>query len=145
MSKPMTVAEAGVDDPLRKFLSGRRRSDRRACMIPVVLWSGRRRFLGAVVDLSMHGALVCVDDSALRSVVGKKGGGSYLEVVERYFGEGFQVGFPGHRTTVKASVVRLIVAMGEMGAMRIGCQFPTPLSPDEVGVLATGHPHPSRA
>ena len=139
MSHP--PAEAPLNDPLRRFLSGRRRSERQLCIIPVILWSGRRRFLGTVVDLSIHGALVHVDDSALRGALGKRRAGSYLDVVERHFGEGFQISFPGHENAVTAHVVRLIVSMGETGAVRIGSQFATALSPEEVKVLTTGHPH----
>ena len=136
VSDPMS----DISDPLAKFLSGRRQSERQRCHVPVTLWSGRRRFQATILDLSVNGALINLAEDVLHVAVGGRRVGSHLDVVDRNFGGGFEVEFPGGGPHTPAEVVRIILMGGEDSAMRIGCKFPAPLREQAVEHLVTVYP-----
>jgi hypothetical protein len=120
---------------------GQRKTARHPCNVPVSLWSKRRRFEATMIDLSPNGAMFVLPEIALKGTASGRRGGSYLEVVDKHFGGGFHVAFPGAQHLTPAEVVRLVQETGETGTLRLGCRFKTALAPEEFSrIMATEPP-----
>lgn len=133
------MQSAPEDDPLRKFLSGKRRSERRACDIPVEVRGGGVSFVGRAIDVSDGGALIWLDDASLSSVHPGMGVIEALGVVDRYFSHGAQIVFPAESLLLPSSVVRLSPPAGGDG-IQLGCRFERALTEDETARLVRPKP-----
>ena len=92
-------------DPLRQFLSGKRRYTRFVVDFPVQLTHGEVRLVGRTVDLSRGGALVAVDPEAMKVMGGDPE--EVLSALMAAFCEGFDLKFSGLRLKAGAEMVRL--------------------------------------
>ena len=128
------TASAPVDDPLKAFLSGKRRSERRASAVPLELRGPHGRFAATVLDLSEGGVLVRIDDEAFVDA----GPAGFLELVERHFQKGFEAWFTKEGLGIPAEVVRMMVDPDEGGHVRLGCRFQRELTPGETARLLLG-------
>lgn len=129
------------DDPLRRFLSGKRRSERRACNLPVEVHGGGAAFEGRAVDVSEGGAMIRLDDRALAHLHPDMGMIEALGVVDRYFQNGAQLVFTAEALRVPTSVVRLTPPK-EGGGVHLGCRFERGLTEDETHRLLGTRPSP---
>ena len=130
------------DDPLRKFLSGKRRAERRTCDLSVEVRGTGTTFAGRAIDVSEGGVMIWLDDKSLEAIHPGMGMLEALGLVERYFQHGAQVVFPAESLQVPASVVRLTPPKDGSGVY-LGCRFERGLTADEASrLLATKPPPP---
>lgn len=108
-------------DPLRVFLSGKRRHERHAVSLPVEVSGAGASFPGRAIDLSNGGAMVAITERALQHIC--QDGEDLLGVVNRCLADGFDLRFPDQRVVAEAHPVRLSVPSGPEGVLLIGCKF----------------------
>jgi hypothetical protein len=125
------------DDPLVRWLSGKRRSERVEVDMTVALQVSDHALSARVQDLSAHGVLVAFPVEALEE--GPSDVAGVLQAVDDLFGEGFLVAFPGGRVRRRAAIVRLGPPDLD-GTIRIGCRFSRPLRPSEFARLGVPVP-----
>jgi hypothetical protein len=119
--------EAPATDPLRLFLSGKRRHARVAIEFAVRLTHGETRLQGLTMDLSKGGVLVSVSHEDMQ-VVGDDPQ-EILSALVAAFCQGFDIHFTGRRLKVPAEMVRLSLPTGRAeGDFYLGCRFQRPLS-----------------
>lgn len=119
--------QAPATDPLRVFLSGKRRFTRIAVDLQVALTYAGTRLRGRVLDLSQGGALVCVTAEEMRRVGG--GPEEVLSSLVREFSSGFDVRFIEKGTRARAEMVRLSLPTApDEDEFFLGCRFRRPLS-----------------
>jgi hypothetical protein len=132
---------APPSDPLRQFLSGKRRSERRACDLPIEVRSATATIPGRAVDVSEGGVLVFVDLKALAAMHEGAGLIEAMGVVDRHFKAACQLAFTTDQIRVPCSVVRLTEARSTTG-VHLGCRFERPLSHAESLTLLAAVPPP---
>lgn len=129
-------------DPLRRFLSGKRRSERRSCDLSVEVRGSGVAFAGRAIDVSEGGVLVWLDQRSLADIHPEIGMIEAMGVVDRYFRQGAQVVFASESLRLPCTVVRLTPPKGG-GGIHLGCRFERALTPDESArLLATTPPPP---
>lgn len=123
--------EAPADDPLRAFLSGKRRSERHPVLFRVALSGGGQAVHGRTVDVSAGGVLIRVPDEE----VGASGPPppllDLLGLVEKHLQGEIEIAFPEISVRVPGTLVRMTVPPGEGGYFLLGCRFARPLAPAE--------------
>lgn len=133
---------APENDPLRRFLSGKRRAERRTCDLPVEVRGTGVAFTGRAIDVSEGGVMIWLDDKSIEAVHPGMGMIEALGLVDRYFRHGAQVMFPAEALRVPVSIVRLTPPKDGSGVY-LGCRFERELTPDESArLLATKQPIP---
>ena len=129
-------------DPLRRFLSGKRRSERQSCDLAVEVRGSGGSFAGRAIDVSEGGVLVWLDQRSLAQVHPEMGMIEAMGVVDRYFRHGAQVVFASESLRLPCTVVRLTPPKAG-GGIHLGCRFERALTPDESArLLATTPPPP---
>jgi hypothetical protein len=129
-------------DPLRKFLSGKRRAERRTCDLAVEVSGGGTTFAGRAIDVSEGGVMIWLDEQALEAVQPGIGMIEALGLVERYFANGAQVVFPAESLRLPVSIVRLTPPKDGRGVY-LGCRFERALLQVETSrLLASRQPAP---
>ncbi len=133
---------APENDPLRKFLSGKRRAERRTCDLAVEVRGTGTTFTGRAIDVSEGGVMIWLDDASIEAVHPGLGMIEALGLVDRYFRHGAQVVFPAEALRVPSTIVRLTPPKDGHGVY-LGCRFERELSPDEASrLLASRVPPP---
>ncbi len=117
-------------DPLRAFLSGKRKSERHVVSLPVTVSGVKRECEATAVDLSNGGVLLSLSEQELRQASARRNNG-YLQAIQDNFRDGFDVHFPSCRVVVEAELVRMSVQPGEDGLVFLGCRFRHALSMDQ--------------
>lgn len=140
MSGPEPHDSAPPHDPLRAFLSGKRRSERQACSIPVEVRGGGAIVPGVAIDLSEGGAMVKIELSALNVMKPDMGALEMLETLERYFKHGMQLVFLKEGVRAPGTLVRLSPPTKPGEGVRIGCRFERELAAEEAGRLLRAPP-----
>ncbi len=134
----MTTVSAS--DPLRAFLSGKRRSPRVSLQIPAILRAGGLEIPAEVKDVSEGGVLISVDGATIQAC--GLGGLPMMALHER-LGAGFRLVLPGMDFERDAVPIRVASPMGEGERVYVGCRFDRPLTASEqrrVGLLDAGRP-----
>lgn len=129
-------------DPLRRFLSGKRRSERQACDLPVEVRGSGVSFAGRAIDVSEGGVLVWLDQRSLAAVHPEMGMIEAMGVVDRYFRHGAQVVFASESLRLPCTVVRLTPPKAG-GGVHLGCRFERALTADESARLLATTPPPA--
>ena len=133
---------APENDPLRKFLSGKRRAERRTCDLAVEVRGTGTTFTGRAIDVSEGGVMIWLDDKSIEAVHPGMSMIEALGLVDRYFRHGAQVVFPAESLRVPSSIVRLTPPRDGRG-IYLGCRFERELTPDEAArLLAAKLPPP---
>jgi hypothetical protein len=136
------MESAPETDPLRRFLSGKRRSERQSCDLPVEVRGSGMSFTGRAIDVSEGGVLVWLDPTSLAAVHPEMGMIEAMGVVDRYFRHGAQVVFASKSLHLPCTVVRLTPPRAG-GGIHLGCRFERALTADEgARLLATAAPAP---
>ena len=120
------------DDPLRVFLSGKRRAPRIEVQMPVVIRGATSEIAGHTIDLSEGGTLVCVDAKALGESADNELG--YLRFVDEQWSDGFDISFTDHAIVAEATLVRL-APRDEDNVLFLGCKFVHDLSKTQQRLL----------
>ncbi len=131
---------APANDPLRAFLSGKRRSERQACNLAVEMRGGGAVVPGTAIDLSEGGAMVRVELSALNVMKPEMSPFELLETLERYFRNGMQLVFLREGVRVPGTLVRLSPPTKPGEDVRIGCRFERELGSEESARLMRAPP-----
>ena len=113
------------DDPLRAFLSGKRRAPRIEVSLPVVIRGSTAEVPGRTIDLSEGGTLICVNAAELGDFAQDELG--YLRFVDEQWSDGFDISFTDEAIVVEASVVRL-APRDDDDVLFLGCKFTHDLS-----------------
>lgn len=128
-------------DPLRAFLSGKRRSPRVEMRLRARVRAPALDVLALVVDVSEGGALVAISSADL-AAEGVAGGLAMMSLHER-LATGFVLVFDGVELERDALPVRVATRMGEDDLTYVGCRFTRPLTVSEqrrVGLLDERRP-----
>ncbi len=125
------AAEPPADDPLRAFLSGKRRAPRHPSALKVVLHGNGQTVAGRTVDLSAGGALVRVPDGELGGSAPVPSLIDLLSLVEKHFQSGVEIEFPSRSLRMPTVLVRMTTPPGETGYVLLGCRFVKSLSEAE--------------
>ncbi len=121
-------------DPLRAFLSGKRKSERHVVSLPLTISGVEAEFNATAVDLSDGGVLACIAESELQAVSSGKSG-DYLGAIQNNFRDGFDVHFTSCQVVLEAELVRMSVQPGEEGVMFLGCRFRHEVSQEQRAIL----------
>lgn len=113
------------DDPLRAFLSGKRRAPRIEVSLPVVIRGSTTEVPGRTIDLSEGGTLICVQATDLGDFSADELG--YLRFIDEQWSDGFDVAFLDEGIVVEATVVRL-APRDDDHVFFLGCRFTHDLS-----------------
>lgn len=132
-------------DPLRTFLSGKRRHKRHQVSLAIEVSGRRTQFPGRCLDVSLGGALIAIPEYHLDRAIGARSDG-YLAVLDRELNDGFDVSFLHNGVVVEARLIRLSLGAGQGSMLKIGCEFVQPLTSAQLAqlgvdaVLADGVP-----
>lgn len=140
MSGTESHESAPAYDPLRAFLSGKRRSERQVCSIPVEVRGGGAAVPGVAIDLSEGGSMIRIELSALNVMKPDMGPLEVLETLERYFKHGMQLLFLKEGIRVPGTLVRMSPPTMPEEGVRIGCRFERELANDEAARLLRAPP-----
>lgn len=128
-------------DPLRAFLSGKRRSPRVAMHLDAHVHAAALDVRARVMDVSEGGALVAISSTDLAEE-GLGGGLAMMSLHER-LAAGFRLVVHGVDLERDAVAVRVATRMGENDLTYVGCRFTSPLTVAEqrrIGLLDEHRP-----
>ncbi|MDJ0973126.1 MAG: PilZ domain-containing protein [Planctomycetota bacterium] len=129
----MTPQATGTD-PLRTFLSGKRRHKRHPVSLAIEVSGRRHQFPGRCLDVSVGGALIAIPEYHLDRAIGASTDG-YLSVLDRELNDGFDVSFLHNGVVVEARLIRLSMGAGQGSMLKIGCEFVEPLTGHQLAQL----------
>lgn len=117
-------------DPLRAFLSGKRKHKRHEVSLPIEIMGSRHAFSGRCIDVSDGGALLAVPEVSLDHAA-QEGDEDYLTVLQRELQDGFDISFVHNGVVAEGELVRLSMPTGKEGLLYLGCRFRGDLSPHQ--------------